>query len=211
LIIGLGNPGKEYSDTRHNIGFKVLDAFAQASDTFFLHERYADVARVKFKGRTFVLVKPMTFMNLSGKAVNYWLKKEKLETSNLLIIVDDIALPFGSIRIKKNGGAGGHNGLIDIIEKLDNNNNFNRLRFGVGNDFFQGKQSDYVLGEWSDNENKLLPERIKKVIGAIKNFGTVGIERTMNFSNSKYDFEEQLKKLETKEEKKNEQWNRTNW
>ncbi len=205
LIIGLGNPGKEYSDTRHNIGFKVLDAFAQASDTFFLHERYADVAKVKFKGRTFVLVKPMTFMNLSGKAVNYWLKKEKLETSNLLIIVDDIALPFGSIRIKKNGGAGGHNGLIDIIEKLDNNNNFNRLRFGVGNDFFKGKQSDYVLGKWSENEKKLLPERIKKIIGAIKNFGTVGIERTMNFSNSKYDFEEQLKKHETKEEKKNEQ------
>lgn len=194
LIIGLGNPGNEYSDTRHNIGFKVLDAYAQASDTFFLRERYADIAKIKFKGRTLVLVKPNTYMNLSGKAVSYWLAKEKVEIENTLVIVDDIALPFGTIRIKKNGGAGGHNGLIDIIETL-NTENFNRLRFGVGNNFSKGAQADYVLSPWSDQEQLLLPERINKVTQAVKNFATIGIERTMNFFNTKYDIEQELKKI----------------
>lgn len=194
LIIGLGNPGNEYSDTRHNIGFKVLDAYAEASGTFFLRERYADTARIKFKGRTLVLVKPNTYMNLSGKAVNYWLTKEKAELENTLIIVDDIALPFGTIRIKKNGGAGGHNGLSDIIQNLGTEN-FNRLRFGVGNDFSKGSQADYVLSPWNEQEKLLLPERISKVTQAIKNFSTIGIERTMNFFNTKYNIEEELKKI----------------
>ena len=185
LIIGLGNPGAEYAETRHNIGFKVLDTFAKASDTPFLHTRYADTAKVKFKGRTFVLAKPMTYMNLSGKAVHYWMQKEKIAPENMLIIVDDLALPFGTVRIKKNGGDGGHNGLSDIISILGTNN-FNRLRFGIGNEFSRGHQVDYVLGKWSEIEKKLLDERIKKVIQAIKNFGTIGINRTMNFFNEKY-------------------------
>lgn len=202
LIIGLGNPGKEYSDTRHNIGFKVLDAYAQASDTFFLHERYADVTKVKYKGRILVLVKPMTYMNLSGKAVQYWLKKEKILLENMLIIVDDLALPFGTIRIKKNGGAGGHNGLTDIIDILQTNE-FNRIRFGIGDKFAKGTQTDYVLGSWTEDESNLLPERINKVIGAIKNYTTIGIERTMNFFNLKYNYEEELEKLKSKENLEN--------
>jgi len=194
LIVGLGNPGEKYTDTRHNIGFKVLDAFAEASDAVFEHRRYADVAKVKFKGRIFVLVKPMTFMNLSGKAVDYWMKKEKIDLANTLIIVDDLALSFGTIRLKKNGGDGGHNGLKDIITVFGHQN-FNRLRFGIGNQFQKGYQVDYVLSEWSEDEKKLLPERIKKMIGAIKNFGTIGTDRTMNFFNTKYDIEAELKKI----------------
>ncbi len=197
LIIGLGNPGQDYTETRHNIGFKVLDAFSEASDTFFEHKRYADVAKIKHKGRIYVLAKPMTYMNLSGKAVQYWLTKEKILVENMLVIVDDIALPFGTIRIKKNGGDGGHNGLSDIIAILGNQN-FNRLRFGIGDVFSKGSQVDYVLGEWSENEKKLLDKRITKVIGAIKNFGSIGIDRTMNFFNDKFNFEEELKKLDKK-------------
>ncbi len=199
LIVGLGNPGKKYTDTRHNAGFKVLDAFAEASDTVFEHKRYADVAKVKFKGRIFVLVKPMTFMNLSGKAVDYWMKKEKVDAKNTLVIVDDLALPFGTIRLKKNGGDGGHNGLKNIIAVLGHQN-FNRLRFGIGDSFHRGTQVDYVLNNWNEDEKKLLPERIKKIIGAIKNFGTVGMERTMNFFNNKYDFEAELKKYSENEQ-----------
>jgi PTH1 family peptidyl-tRNA hydrolase len=198
LIAGLGNPGEKYAETRHNIGFKVLDAFAEASDVFFTHERYADVARLKYKGRIFVLVKPMTFMNLSGKAVDYWLKKENVDLENTLIIVDDLALSYGTIRLKDKGGDGGHNGLKDIINILGHQN-FNRLRFGIGNHFSKGGQVDFVLNNWSDDEAKLLPERISKMIGAIKNFGTIGMERTMNFFNSKYDFEEELKKINQKD------------
>ncbi len=199
LIVGLGNPGEKYADSRHNTGFKVLDAFAEASDAVFEHKRYADVAKIKFKGRIFVLVKPMTYMNLSGKAVDYWMKKEKTDTANTLVIVDDLALPFGTIRLKKNGGDGGHNGLKDIIAVVGHQN-FNRLRFGIGDSFHKGTQVDYVLNDWNDDEKKLLPERIKKMIGAIKNFGTIGMERTMNFFNNKYDFEAELIKLQTKDE-----------
>jgi PTH1 family peptidyl-tRNA hydrolase len=198
LIIGLGNPGETYAETRHNIGFKVLDAFTEASDIFFEHARYADVAKVKYKGKTFVLVKPMTFMNLSGKAVDYWMKKEHVELDKTLIIVDDLALSFGTIRLKDNGGDGGHNGLKDIIEVLGHQN-FNRLRFGIGNNFSRGRQVDFVLDRWSEEESKLLPERLGKMIGAVKNFATIGMERTMNFFNSKYDFEEELKKFNQKE------------
>lgn len=199
LIVGLGNPGEKYADTRHNIGFKVLDAFAEASDAVFEHKRYADVVKIKFKGRIFVLVKPMTFMNLSGKAVDYWMKKEKTDIANTLVIVDDLALNFGTIRLKKNGGDGGHNGLKDIITVLGHQN-FNRLRFGIGNNFLKGYQVDYVLSDWDKNEKKLLPERCKKMIGAIKNFGTIGMDRTMNFFNNKYDFEAELLKLNKKDE-----------
>ncbi len=200
LIVGLGNPGEKYSETRHNIGFKVLDAFAEASDTFFEHKRYADVTKVKHKGRIFVLAKPMTFMNLSGKAVDYWMKKEKVSIENTLIIVDDLALSFGTIRLKNKGGDGGHNGLNDIIAVLGHQN-FNRLRFGIGDSFSKGRQVDYVLDNWSKNETKLLPERLKQMNGTIKNFGTIGIERTMNFFNKKYDIEAELLKLKKKDER----------
>ncbi len=199
LIVGLGNPGEKYSGTRHNIGFKVLDAFAEASDAVFEHKRYADVTKVKHKGRIFVLAKPMTFMNLSGKAVDYWMKKEKVSIENTLIIVDDLALSFGTIRMKNKGGDGGHNGLNDIIAILGHQN-FNRLRFGIGDSFSKGRQVDYVLDNWSENELKLLPERLKKMIGAIKNFGTIGMNRTMNFFNKKYDIESELLKLKKKDE-----------
>ncbi len=199
LIVGLGNPGTEYTDTRHNIGFKVLDAFSEASDIVFEHKRYADVAKIKFKGRIFVLIKPMTFMNLSGKAVDYWMKKENVDAANTLVIVDDLAIPFGTLRLKKNGGDGGHNGLKDIIQVLGHQN-FNRIRFGIGNQFSKGRQVDYVLSEWNEDEKKLLPERIKKIIGAVKNFGTIGVDRTMNFLNGKYDYEAELKKINAKHE-----------
>jgi PTH1 family peptidyl-tRNA hydrolase len=202
LIVGLGNPGEKYTDTRHNIGFKVLDAFAEASDLFFEHKRYADVVKLKFKGRIFVLIKPMTYMNLSGKAVDYWMKKEKIDAERMMVIVDDLALSFGTVRIKDKGGDGGHNGLKDIISVLGHQN-FIRLRFGIGNNFRKGGQVDFVLDEWSEDEKKLLPERIKKVIGAVKNFGTIGIERTMNFFNAKYNFEEALKKYNEKHDKQN--------
>ena len=203
LIVGLGNPGEKYTDTRHNIGFIVLDAFAEASNLFFEHKRYADVVKIKFKGRIFVLIKPMTYMNLSGKAVDYWMKKEKVDADKTLVIVDDLALPFGTVRMKNEGGDGGHNGLKNIIAVLGHQN-FNRLRFGIGNQFSKGSQVDYVLENWTEDEIKLLPERLKKIIGAIKNFATLGIERTMNFFNSKYDFQ---KELETLNKKKNERTN----
>ena len=199
LIVGLGNPGEKYTDTRHNIGFLVLDAFAEASDLFFEHKRYADVAKVKFKGRIFVLIKPMTYMNLSGKAVDYWMKKEKVDTNKTLVIADDLALPFGTVRIRNKGGDGGHNGLKDIISVLGHQN-FNRQRFGIGNQFQKGNQVDYVLENWTEDESKLLPERIKKIIGAVKNFGTIGIERTMNNFNTKYEYEKEPEKINKKKD-----------
>ena len=202
LIVGLGNPGVDYENTRHNIGFKTLDAWAQASNVVFEHKRYADYAQVKNKGRIFVLIKPMTYMNLSGKAIRYWLEKEKLTIENMLVIVDDLALPFGSVRIKQNGGAGGHNGLINTIEILGSQD-FNRLRFGIGDAFSKGSQVDYVLGEWSENENTLLPERLKNNISAIKSFGSIGIERTMNFFNKKYNPQAELDKINLKKEENN--------
>ncbi len=193
LIIGLGNPGAEYANTRHNIGFKILDALAEASSIVFRSERLAQKAELKFKGRKLILIKPTTYMNLSGKAVNYWLQKEKITIENLFVLVDDIALPFGTIRIKQKGSDGGHNGLADIAATLQTAN-YNRLRFGVGSDFGKGRQVDYVLGNWDENEEKYLPKRITKAIGAIKNFATVGIARTMNFSNEKFDIKKQILK-----------------
>ncbi len=184
LIVGLGNIGEKYNNTRHNIGFKVIDNLADNNIEAFKQERYANIAIQKFKGRSLILCKPTTYMNLSGKAVNYWLQKEKVPMENLLIVVDDIALPFGTIRIKKKGSDAGHNGLIDIIDTLGHNK-FNRMRFGIGNNFSRGNQSDYVLGEWSNEELKQLPERIDKMSEAVKSFVSIGIERTMNFFNGK--------------------------
>lgn len=184
LIVGLGNIGAEYAETRHNIGFKVLDALAKASNTVFVSSRYGDIAEFKFKGRTFVLLKPSTYMNLSGKAVSYWLKAEKIDVENMLVIVDDIAIPFGTIRIRTKGSDGGHNGLKNINELLGHNN-YSRLRFGIGGDFPRGMQIDYVLGTWSDEERNALEEKMEPACEAIKSFGTQGIERTMNTYNKK--------------------------
>ena len=184
LIVGLGNIGAEYAATRHNIGFKVLDALAEASNTVFSSQRYGSVAELKHKGRTFILLKPSTYMNLSGKAVSYWMQTEKIPLENVFVIVDDIALPFGTIRIRAKGSDGGHNGLKNIAELLGTNA-YARLRFGIGGDFPKGMQIDYVLGEWTKEEAAALPERTKVAAEAIKAFGTIGLERTMNqFNNS---------------------------
>lgn len=179
LIVGLGNPGIKYKDTRHNIGFKVLDELAKDKGASFEIEKLGDIARFRFKGRAFVLLKPNTFMNLSGKAVNYWLQKEKIELHNSLCITDDLNLDFGAIRIKAKGSSGGHNGLKSIIEVLGRQD-FPRLRFGVAANFSKGKQVDYVLGEWNKEENRFLPELIDKSARAAVSFGAAGIGNTMN-------------------------------
>lgn len=184
LIVGLGNIGAEYAETRHNIGFKVLDALAEASNTSFSTQRYGDVAELKHKGRTLILLKPSTYMNLSGKAVRYWMDAEKIAPENLLVVSDDIALPFGTLRMRPKGSAGGHNGLKSIAELLGSED-YARMRFGVGGDFARGHQVDYVLGGWSDEELKALAERLKLFGDAILSFTTIGMERTMNLFNKK--------------------------
>ncbi len=184
LIVGLGNIGEEYKNTRHNIGFQILDALADASNIVFTPARYGDKALYKFKGRQFILIKPSTYVNLSGKAVNYWLQKEKISTENLLVIADDLALNFGKIRIRAKGSDGGHNGLKSINEIIGTNK-YARLRFGIGDEFSTGQQVDYVLGKWQPDEREHLPERIEKCIEAVKAFGTIGIQRTMNQFNNK--------------------------
>jgi len=184
LIVGLGNIGIEYADTRHNIGFNVLDALARTSNISFNSQRYGSVAEYRFKGKSFLLLKPSTFMNLSGKAVNYWLQAEKIPVENMLVVVDDLALPLGTLRMRKQGSDGGHNGLKDISETLGTNN-FIRLRIGIGDNFGRGQQVDYVLGKWREDESKELPVIYDRAIEAIKSFGTIGTERTMNFFNTK--------------------------
>lgn len=184
LIVGLGNPGSKYENTRHNIGFKVLDAFAESKGVEFSTEKLADVTTVKFKGRTLVLIKPNTFMNLSGKAVNYWMQNEKIKRENILVVTDDIALPFGKLRMKGKGSDGGHNGLKDIQAVLGTNQ-YTRLRFGVGSEFNPGKQSNYVLGDWSKDEELSLPERISTATEFIKGFSTIGLQLTMTNWNGK--------------------------
>ncbi len=184
LIVGLGNIGAEYAETRHNIGFKVLDALVEKSNTSFSSARYGDIAELKHKGRTMVLLKPSTYMNLSGKAVRYWMDTAKIPVENILVVVDDIAIPFGALRIRKKGSAGGHNGLKNISEILGHEN-YIRYRFGVGGDFARGFQIDYVLGEWSDEERKELPDHMKHACDAILSFVTQGIDRTMNTFNKK--------------------------
>lgn len=184
LIVGLGNIGSEYAKTRHNIGFDVVDYLASEAKVGFSTDRLADVAQFKIKGKPIVLIKPSTYMNLSGKAVNYWLQQEKVEMENLLVIVDELALPLGKLRINPKGSDGGHNGLKSIQEVL-NTSNYNRLRFGIGNEFSKGKQADFVLGKWTEEEQKLVDERIKVAAEAIKSFAFIGLSRTMNAFNSK--------------------------
>lgn len=184
LIAGLGNIGPKYHHTRHNIGFKVLDHLAEKEGVSFSTEKLGDVGIYKFKGRTFILLKPSTFMNLSGKAVNYWLTKEKIPLENLLVITDDLNLSFGTIRVKTKGSHGGHNGLKDIEAHL-NTTNYNRFRFGISDEFSKGRQVDYVLGEWSEEEEKQLPERLEKSAEVVRSFGTAGINNTMNTFNGK--------------------------
>jgi PTH1 family peptidyl-tRNA hydrolase len=184
LIAGLGNIGSEYKNTRHNIGFQILDALAGASNISFSDKRYGFVAEYKYKARTFILLKPTTYVNLSGRAVAYWLQKENIELSNLLVLVDDLALPFGTIRVRAKGSAGGHNGLENINQVLGRND-YARLRFGIGDNFHKGFQVDYVLGEWDREEAKELPGKIDTSIEIINSFGTIGTERTMNFYNKK--------------------------
>jgi PTH1 family peptidyl-tRNA hydrolase len=184
LIVGLGNPGPEYAETRHNIGFQVLDALAGASSAVFGPARYGDRTEFKHKGRTFVLIKPATFMNLSGKAVRYWMEQENIPVDRLLVVTDDLALPFGAVRIRQKGGAGGHNGLSSIIE-LIGTEDFPRLRFGIGSEFSRGRQSEYVLGAWNDQELETLPERIELASKACVQFGMLGVSRTMNNFNKR--------------------------
>jgi peptidyl-tRNA hydrolase, PTH1 family len=184
LIAGLGNIGDEYAGTRHNIGFSVLDALAGASNTVFRHDRHAFVTEIRHKGRTLILIKPTTYMNLSGKAIQYWMQAEKVALENVLVVTDDIALPFGTIRIKGKGSDGGHNGLKHIQATL-NTTEYARLRFGVGSEFSKGRQVDYVLGKWSAEEKKLLPERLEKCGEAIKAFCTMGLSLTMTNFNGK--------------------------
>jgi len=185
LIVGLGNIGNEYSDTRHNIGFMILDALAKASNVVFdVNKRYGAIAELRLKNKQLILLKPYTYMNLSGNAVRYWMQKEKIELENMLIVVDDLALPFGSLRLKTKGSDAGHNGLKHIQEILETLN-YNRLRFGIGNDFPQGRQIDFVLEPFTEEEQKLLPERIDKAVEIIKSFALAGVNITMNSFNNK--------------------------
>jgi len=183
LIIGLGNIGPEYAQTRHNIGFKVLDKFAQQEDLNFETAKLGDVTTFKIKGRSVLLLKPSTYMNLSGKALHYWMEKENIPLENVLVITDDINLDFGVIRVKTKGSNGGHNGLKDIQNTL-NSSNYNRFRFGVGADFGKGRQVDYVLGKWNDDERAAMPERLERSAELIKSFVLAGITITMNQYNN---------------------------
>ena len=184
LIVGLGNIGEEYVHTRHNIGFEVLDYIAKEHDLKFKSDRLADVAELKYKGKQLILIKPTTYMNLSGKALNYWLQTEKIPLENCLVIVDELALPFGKIRLGPKGSDGGHNGLKNIQETL-NTTNYARLRFGISNEFNKGSQVNYVLGKWGDEEKKTLTERIKIAADAVKAFTFIGLARCMNEFNTK--------------------------
>ncbi|PTX59235.1 peptidyl-tRNA hydrolase [Kordia periserrulae] len=184
LIVGLGNIGSEYENTRHNIGFKILDHFAKNEELTFTTDKLGDVATYRFKGRTFILLKPNTYMNLSGKAVRYWMTKEKIPVENILIITDDLNLEFGTIRVKTKGSDGGHNGLKSV-QALLNTTKYPRFRFGISADFGKGRQVNYVLGEWTSEENEKLPERLEKSAEVIKSFGTAGISNTMNAFNGK--------------------------
>ena len=184
LIVGLGNIGEEYAETRHNIGFKIVDYMAHEAGVSFKSGRYADVAEIKHKGKTLVLIKPTTYMNLSGKAVNYWLQSEKIQTEHMMVLVDELALPFGKIRIGPKGSDGGHNGLKNIQETL-NSNQYPRMRFGIHNNFHKGSQINYVLGQWNEEELKTLQDRIAIASEAIKAFTFMGLERCMTAYNNK--------------------------
>jgi len=193
LIAGLGNIGDEYVNTRHNIGFHVAEALAASlqkeepvtpAEKLFHADKLVTRAEAKYKGKTVIIIKPTTYMNLSGKAVSYWMQAEKIALENILVVTDDLALPFGKLRLKKKGGAGGHNGLSDIITML-NTEEWPRLRFGIGSDFSKGRQVDHVLSRWTNEEMKALPERIEESVQLIKSFLFTGIEKTMTAFNSK--------------------------
>ena len=184
LIVGLGNIGVEYANTRHNMGFMVLDAWAQASNIVFESGRYGYTTVVSFKGRKFHLLKPSTYMNLSGKAVRYWMNELKIPVENLLVISDDLNIPFGTLRLRKNGSAGGHNGLTNINEMIGTQD-YARIRVGIGNEFGRGQQVNYVLGELSKEEMEEMAEISKRVIDGIKAWATIGPDRAMNIVNTK--------------------------
>jgi PTH1 family peptidyl-tRNA hydrolase len=184
LIVGLGNIGAEYVNTRHNIGFKVVDFFARKESISFQTAKLGDIAEYKIKGRTILLLKPNTYMNLSGKAVKYWMDKENIAKENILVITDDLNLSYGTIRIKTKGSDGGHNGLKNI-QLLLNSTEYPRFRFGISDEFKKGRQVDYVLGEWNDNEKAKLPERLELASEIIKSFALAGLQETMNLFNGK--------------------------
>lgn len=184
LIVGLGNIGPEYANTRHNAGFRVADALAKSGDAVFSTERYGDIARMRVKNAQLVILKPSTYMNLSGNAVRYWKEKEGIEIENILVIVDDCALPLGAIRMRSGGSDAGHNGLKNIAQMLGTQN-YPRLRFGIGNDFPRGAQIEYVLGAFTPEEEEAMGERIDVAVDAVKTFCLMGIQRAMNMFNKK--------------------------
>ena len=184
LVVGLGNIGAEYANTRHNMGFMVLDAWAQASNISFESGRYGSTATISFKGRKFHLLKPSTYMNLSGKAVRYWMNELKIPVENVLVISDDLNIPVGTLSLRKNGSAGGHNGLTNITE-LIGTQEYARIRMGIGNDFGRGQQVGYVLGELTQEEKEQMPELCKRVIDGVKAWATIGADRAMNTVNTK--------------------------
>ena len=184
LVAGLGNIGPAYEHTRHNIGFDILDALANEAGISFMDKRYGFIGEMKYRARSFWLLKPSTFVNLSGNAVRYWMRKLKIPLENLLVVMDDIALPFGTLRLRARGGDAGHNGLAHINTILGTSN-YARLRFGIGSDFPPGTQVGYVLGGWDDEQEKLLPERIELACEIIRSFGVIGLERTMSQYNNR--------------------------
>lgn len=184
LIAGLGNIGAEYVHTRHNIGFDVADQLVHSLQAAFSSDKKAWRAECRFKGRTLIVIKPTTYMNLSGEAVRYWMQQEKIAQENILVIADELALPFGTLRLRPSGGAAGHNGLSSIIECLQNER-FPRLRFGIGSDYPRGRQADFVLGHWTSEEAKQLPELVSRSVEIVKSFAGMGIQPTMNQYNNK--------------------------
>ena len=196
LVVGLGNIGSEYAETRHNMGFMVLDAWAQASNISFETQRYGDLAVASIKGRNFYLLKPSTYMNLSGNAVRYWLQKLPVTKENLIVICDDLNLPFGTLRMRKNGSDGGHNGLKNIIE-LTEGQDFARIRMGIGHNFSQGQQVNFVIGKISQEEKDQMPEICKRVIAGVRDWAFIGPDRAMNIINTK-----PVKKVEAPAESK---------
>jgi len=184
LIVGLGNIGEKYVDTRHNVGFKILEYLVESENATFETLKLGDVASFRIKGRTLILLKPSTYMNLSGKAIKYWLEKEKIPIENLLVVTDDLNLPFGALRLKTKGSDGGHNGLKDTQDKLQTTK-YNRFRFGISDSFGKGRQVDYVLGKWDDDENSKLEERLETSAELIRSFVLAGVNNTMNQFNGK--------------------------
>ncbi len=182
LVVGLGNVGPEYRDTRHNIGFRVLDALARASNAFFEEERFGARAEIRIKGRTVILLKPNTYMNLSGNAVAYWVEREKIALEDLLVVVDDLAIPFATLRLRGKGGTGGHNGLKNITEMLGTEE-YPRLRCGIGSNFERGEQIDFVLSDWSEEEAEQLPSILSSAVEIIRSFVMQGLVRTMTLYN----------------------------